>query len=387
MKTALKVGVGLALSALTFYFFLGNLDLERVRAGLAHANWPVLLAAIFLGYFGHLTLRSLRWGLMLQPLKKNAGRLSFYNLFSTTAIGYAVSWLTPGRIGEIVRPLLLARREALPGASAIATVGLERLLDAVTVLVLASVSALSAPIWAPERVHDPVLEAARWLGVAGLIGSALGLLVLRGLVRENSGFLRFLSRKQEASGGLARHVWTFARHLAEGATFLRDGARSSWIAMHSLLIWGTIGLSIWMGLLAAGVRIPFVGVFMLLALSVIGIAVPTPGGAGSVHLAFQQGLIGLFGVEPNLASVATVLYHPVMVYIPPVVFGLLFAWRDGASFRSLKSLAGRAEPSGGTGGLGGDGVDGVGGGTGPAGQPSRDPAGPETPCASGGRRA
>lgn len=346
MKTLLKVGVGLVLSALTLFLFFRNLELEQVRAGLAHAHWGLLLAAILLGYFGHLSLRSLRWSLMLQPLREpGKGRFSFYNLFSTTAIGYAVSWLTPGRIGEIVRPLLLARREGLPGASAIATVGLERILDTVTVLVLASIAAISAPFWSPEESrHEPILRAAPWLGVLGLLVSVLGLLILRALVREDSRFLKYLERKQRAASGVFLHVWTFMRHLAEGGSFLRDTGRSLRIAAHSVLIWVVIGVSIWMGLLAADVRVPFVGVFLLLALSVVAIAVPTPGGAGPVNLAFQQGLIHLFGVEPNLASVATVLYHPIMVYVPPVVFGLMFAWRDGLSFGKLRSLAAKEAP-------------------------------------------
>src|SRR5712691_4968472 len=72
MKTLLKLGVGLALSGLTLYLFLRNLDFEKVRAGLAGANVPLLLVAILLGYFGHLALRSLRWATMLQPLKVRA---------------------------------------------------------------------------------------------------------------------------------------------------------------------------------------------------------------------------------------------------------------------------------------------------------------------------
>src|SRR6476620_4329012 len=144
MKTLLKVVVGLSLSVLTFYLFVRNLDFEKVRAGLAAANLPLLGVAILVGYFGHLALRSRRWATMLAPLKT---RISFYNLFSTTAIGYAVSWLTPGRMGEIVRPLLLGRREAIPGVSAIATVGLERIIDAATVLALAAPAALTAPLW------------------------------------------------------------------------------------------------------------------------------------------------------------------------------------------------------------------------------------------------
>ena len=60
---------------------------------------------------------------------------------------------------------------------------------------------------------------------------------------------------------------------------------------------------------------------------------------------FQWGLTELFGVEKNLAGAATFLYHPIIVYIPPVVFGLLFAWRDGLTPASLRALA-NAAPAG-----------------------------------------
>src|SRR5437867_9416473 len=118
MKTFAKVLLGLALSALTLWLFLRNLDLRKVLSGIENANLPLLLAAIVIGYFGHLGLRARRWATMLRPSKE---KVSFYNLFSTTAIGYAVSWLAPGRIGEVVRPVLLARREGFPVASSIAT--------------------------------------------------------------------------------------------------------------------------------------------------------------------------------------------------------------------------------------------------------------------------
>src|SRR5436309_8936008 len=144
MKTLVKILAGLGLSVLTLYLFIRNLELEKVGATLASASVPLLLLAILVGYFGHLSTRSWRWATMLRPLKE---RVSFYNLFSTTAIGYAISWLVPLRIGEVARPVLLARRERIPVAGVLATAGIERILDAVAVLVLAAVSALTAPIW------------------------------------------------------------------------------------------------------------------------------------------------------------------------------------------------------------------------------------------------
>ena len=106
-----------------------------VAATLADASLPLLSASIVIGYFGHLSFRARRWKTMLDPLKEH---VSFYNLFSTTAIGYAISWLTPGRIGEVARPVLLARREGIPVAGVLATAAIERVLDVVTIVGLAA---------------------------------------------------------------------------------------------------------------------------------------------------------------------------------------------------------------------------------------------------------
>ena len=279
-----SISAGLAISALTLYLFVRTVDPATVAASLREASWPLLLASIAIGYFGHLSLRARRWGTMLAPLKADVG---YYNLFSTTAIGYAISWLTPGRIGEVVRPVLLARRESIPVAGVLATAVIERLLDVAAIVVLAACAALSAPFWwqASGRSHSisaPVLgeidlvRTLAWMGAAGLAASAAGFLVLRGLVREHSAFLRWVDRREARRDRLTK-FWSIVRHGAMGASFLRSPGRAVRVGVESLSIWFVIALSCWIGLLAARVRIPFPGSFLIVAVSAVGIAVPTPG--------------------------------------------------------------------------------------------------------------
>lgn len=334
MKTATKISVGLAISALTLYLFLRTIDPAKVATSLAHASWPLLAASIAIGYFGHLSLRARRWGTMLEPLR---ARVSFYNLFSTTAIGYAISWLTPGRIGEVVRPVLLAGRESIPVAGVLATAVIERMLDVVAIVVLAAFAAMTAPMWWQTAGRTELLRTVSWMGAALLVASIAGLLLLRALVQENSRFLRLVDRRRSGGGRLAK-FWNIVRHGAEGASFLRSSRRALRVGVESLSIWVVVAFGCWIGLLAARVKIPFPGSFLLVAVSAVGISVPTPGGAGPVHFAFQRGLIDLFGVEPNLASAATVLYHPISIYIPPILIGLVFAWRDGLSLAKVRTL-------------------------------------------------
>jgi len=285
---------------------------------------------------------------MLRPLKTRVG---FYNMFSTTAIGYVLSWILPMRLGEFARPVLLARREGMPAAAVLATCGIERILDAVTVFVLAAAAALSTPLWwqstgpqatlklplIGERGVVPVIAAT---GAIVLAGCAVGLIAARILLREGAAIPRWLDRRaQSASRPALRALWEFAGGLASGTAFLRDTATAVRIGVQSVIVWGVVGTSVWIGLLAAGVSIPYPGVYLIMVLSVFAIAIPTPGGMGPVQFFFSWGLTRLFGVEANLAAAATFLYHPVIVYIPPIVFGLFFAWRDGLSPSSVSALA------------------------------------------------
>jgi uncharacterized membrane protein YbhN (UPF0104 family) len=339
-----------AILVLALYLFAKNLDVSKVREGLANANLPLLGLSILLGYFGHLSLRSWRWAAMLQPmLHPRRTGLSFYNLFSTTAIGISVSGLAPGRLGEIVRPLLLARREDLSVAGVLGTTAIERILDLAAIAMLAAAAAVSAPWWwqtdsSPVTVVVPVagavslVDALTWFGALSVVGCGCGFALLRSLVVEDSRFLRLVRRRSSAPGRMAV-VWSAVGHLAEGAAFLREGRRTLVIVSQSLALWLLVASASWIGLLAAGVHIPPPGILLIVAVSVLGLAIPTPGGVGTVHVAFQRGLIDLFGVEANLAAVATVLYHPITIYIPPILFGLVFAWRDGVNLSGLRALS------------------------------------------------
>jgi uncharacterized membrane protein YbhN (UPF0104 family) len=382
MRTPLKVLTGLALSALFLYLFLRDLDLHEVWRSLRAARVGLLLVAIGMGYFGHLLTRCWRWASMLRPLK---ARISLYNMFSTTAIGYALSWLVPLRLGEFARPVLLARREGMPAAEVLATAGIERILDAVTVFALAAAAAITTPLWW-ERTGPPVTLKLPLIGERGLVpliavtgaltlaGCVAGLLAARVLLREGAALPRWFERRaQTAVRPAVRAAWRFAGGLASGTAFLRDTPAALRIGAQSLVIWGVVGTSVWIGLLAAGVHIPYPGVYLMMVLSVFAIAIPTPGGMGPVQFVFNWGLVHLFGIGASLAAAATFLYHPVIVYIPPIVFGLFFAWRDGLSPSSLGELARQKDAGGAGGDLGG-----------PAARGRREPSAASSMPAAGG---
>jgi len=97
--------------------------------------------------------------------------------------------------------------------------------------------------------------------------------------------------------------------------------------------------------LAFGLTMPFAGAFLVVMYLVVGVAVPTPGGAGGFHVAYQFAVMTYFGAGADAAAVAAVVLHLVS-FVPVAILGLVFMWQDGLTLGSLKRMNTKeAEPS------------------------------------------
>ncbi len=91
-------------------------------------NKQALLLAL-LAIYSTYVLRSLRWQQFTRPLAKTRLR----PLVVATVIGYTGVFLL-GRAGEVIRPLLIARKENLRVASMLGVVVFERVQDVLAIL-------------------------------------------------------------------------------------------------------------------------------------------------------------------------------------------------------------------------------------------------------------
>ena len=95
-----------------------------MRQALLGARPLWVLAAAAVG-MATMLVRTERWMQLLRPV----GAVRFGAALSATAIGAAATAVVPLRLGELVRPALLARRCDLGLTPVLATVVLERLFD------------------------------------------------------------------------------------------------------------------------------------------------------------------------------------------------------------------------------------------------------------------
>ena len=323
----------LALAAGLLALFLHNVDLGRVAGDISRARpaWLILsLASMFL----NLAIRSLRWQYLLEPL----GRVSFANAFRATAVGFAASSVLPARAGEVIRPYFLSRHERISATGAFATVILERLLDTATVLAL-----LASFVFVFGRelaqANSAAFRGVKWAGAtAGAVALAV-LIVLFVLAGDPARLGRAMTRLEDLlpsafAGAVARIAETFASGL--GA--IRRPGRLLIALAWSFPLWLCIASGTWAMAMAFDLGIPFTGSFLLTALLVLGVAVPTPGAIGGFHEAFRLGTTMFYGVSNDTAVAAALVLHAVSI-LPALLLGLGFAAHAGINLSRMREMA------------------------------------------------
>lgn len=338
MSRRSQLVLGFALSAVFVWLFLRQADLSEVGRALLDARPLGLVVAIGLTLLTALQ-RAWRWRLLLRPL----GWIPVRPLLETILMGWAVTTVLPGRLGEVARPVLLSRRADVSASAAFGSVVLERIFDATTVLALLAFYLAFLP--APTSITaegQAALEAMRSTGMLALtgllVGGVLAILAMRS---------RTFRRRMEgwATRFLPGNLGSLAIAFLEGMSGLRSPWLVARIAASSLVLWGTI-LGTYVVLFRAfDLALPWYASIPLLALLVVGVMIPTPGGMGSFHKAAQIGLVGLWGVNNELAVAYAIVSHAA-AFLTLGALGLVLLVREGLSPAALSRIEAPAPAAG-----------------------------------------
>ncbi len=313
-------------------FFLWNVDLGQVWLEIRRAQLNLVIAATIM-QCGTYVVRAVRWQYLLLPV----GRVPFLMVFRTTVIGVAVTSLLPARAGEIVRPLLLARQQGLSATATFATVVLERLLDVTMVLCLfASFLLFFDP--GMGGVDSSVFQAIKVGGTVSAVGALLVLGMVFGLAGDPQRLARVVDYfNQLVPERVGHFVLAFVGRFAEGLAVIRQPMRLLVALVLSVPLWLLIASAIWLATRAFNIELPYTGSFLLMMLLAVGIAVPTPGGIGGFHAAYQLGTTTFYAVPNDQAVGAAVLLHAVS-FMPVTLLGVFFMAREGLNLARVRKL-------------------------------------------------
>ena len=243
-------------------------------------------------------------------------------------IGYMVNNVIP-RAGELARPYAISRSESISASSAFGTIVVERIMDTISFLLLV--------VLLPLVYDGPLLDSFPWLARAGWIITAvtaagLGFLVAMMLRRDWTD--RFLLRPlawllpRSFRARLEGQVHAFL----DGFLFLKNPASFAVIVAAGVIVWALYILMTYVALFAFGLGSlgPRAAV-VLLTISSIGVAIPTPGSTGSYHAFTSQALIRLYAVDPSVALGFATVTHAVG-FIGVTLVGAYYFIRDRMAY-------------------------------------------------------
>jgi len=267
----------------------------------------------------HMTLRAWRWGVLLSPVKKG---IPFRSLVSLTLVKYVIN-VVPPRLGEVAASVLLAKKERISSASVIAASLFERVLDTLAVLVLfALYLVFLADRYVPgtQRGRE-VFETIRHATVIGLGAMAVAAAALMLILRSR----RWHDRVPRV---IARHLFSFL----DGLRAMQSRSAVVETILLSLLIWLVISTQLWCLIRAYLEVFPFAGTLLIVAVTIVGVAIPTPGGIGGFQFFMDLSLIHFFrayltAADPDSQAAGISNGAYVVSMVPVMLVGLVLLQR------------------------------------------------------------
>ena len=308
-----------------------HFDYAGFARSVRTANFALIAVAILLIYSNNV-LRALRWAVFLKPAYKADPSLEptpWYALIGSQFVGFTGLAIF-GRIGELIRPILIARRTALPISSQIAVVTVERIFD---------LGAFGL-IFALNLLLTPSLQQLPYLHKAGFTIAALtvAIILFVAAVRIAGHHMAALTGKLVGLVSKPAGVSASAKILDFRAGLNVIGSVSDFAAAAalSLLLWATIALAYLATLRAFPAPVHTLGLgqtIVLMGFSIAGSALPIPGGGGA-WAGNVFALSNLFQIPAALAASAGLMLWLVtnMAIIPA---GLLYARIEGVNLTQV----------------------------------------------------
>ena len=326
MSRALKLSLGIVVSAVCVWLSMRDVKPAEVWHALSHANYFGFVAVMLTTIVGF-WLRAVRWRSLIAAPRP----ISTDSLFGATMIGFMANNVLPFRLGEFVRPWALARREKMSKTTLLATIVVERAIDMLTLLGILGIALLVHPL-STNTEAGRMTQAGAGVLVVLCVALTAFVIVLERSNRLAQTMIAWATRPLPE--GIRTRVSATMAHFIEGLGLFSDLPRLAWVFLLSFVMFGFFAFGLSVSMWALGIDVPWYGGLIMLVITAIGIMVPAaPGYIGTMHLACIAGL-ALFGVSKE-AAVPFSWFYWAGQWIPVTAIGLFYLQREGLSLASL----------------------------------------------------
>ncbi len=294
---------GLAAGTILACLAIANVDWDVAIGGIAHSSAPLLVLALAVESL-HYPLKTLRWWLLL----RTRSDVPFRTVLRAHAAGGVLGDLSPARIGELARPLVVSAGDGpidFPFAFGTAVAAKTTDLFLLGCLALASQALFDLPAW---------IDLALLAG-GGAIVLVIGVVAAGGrrLADRLAPLLRRAHRR--ALGPLGRPV--VPDSLLAWAGCIADAARPPVLGRHLALSLAILAMNLasgWLVLSSAGLDVGLREVVLVQTLMSLAFILPSPPTyAGSVHFFVIEAVVLAGAGDASRGMTVGILAHLVEV--------------------------------------------------------------------------
>ncbi|MFZ0394685.1 MAG: lysylphosphatidylglycerol synthase transmembrane domain-containing protein [Terracidiphilus sp.] len=344
------LGAAVLLALLGFFLWARHrihFSFSRFGAQLALADWKRIAIALGCIYAAYV-FRAWRWAALMRHNK----RVPAFSLVGTQVIGFTAVALI-GRVADLVRPYLVARKTRTEVSSQIAVYIVERLSDFGSIALIFSVAILQLP----QAEVVAAINHSRWLEFlnshhaqataaflfryGALIVTVLGALFVAGIRMGGERIARiFETVFAIVSRNIARAAGNKIRSFHAGLDTIRSFADFSVLVVLSLSMWALIAAAYYESMRAftasphLAATTPSMAVLLLAASGAASVfQLPILGWFSQIGIV-AAAISGFFGVAPEAATAcaATIL---VVTFLGVVPIGLAWAQLDQVNLRRV----------------------------------------------------
>lgn len=271
---------------------LGKEERSQIRTALHDLRYLLAIPVLIILFLSHY-IRALRWRLLMDPLGYKPSRA---NTFFAVMIGYLANQAVP-RLGEVLKCTVLARYEKVPADKLVGTIILERLIDAISLLIIFAITfAIQPGLY--EQLINEIFYTSGSSESKKIPGSVI-LLITLGVVILIIAIWMIVKKKTLAD--LLTAIRKILHRIWEGVSAIQHLKKRRMFMVYTLMIWtlylsgGYIGFYALKETEHYGIK----EAFTVLSAGSVGMII-TPGGIGGYAFLIERCML-IYGLEKGIA--------------------------------------------------------------------------------------
>lgn len=315
--------LGLLISAGFLYWAFSKLEWKDFWSSIQQANYWWLIPGIII-YFVGVWIRAWRWHYLLKPIKKIPTR----TMFPITTIGYMGNNIYPARAGEVLRAVILKRKEGVSISASLATIIVERIFDGVVMLafVFINLPELAKLAGSDSGFVGNIQALALW-GTAAFMG-ALILFLLAAMFPGLSIKIGQWAIDHLLPTKIRENASGIMHKFLDGLASLRSPINILMVFLTSVLIWLLETGKYWFVMHAFSFRVNFFTLMLLNGIANLATTIPSaPGYVGTWEAVTKAVLVAYAVPEGEALGYAVVLH--IALWLPITLLGAYYLAREG----------------------------------------------------------